>query len=316
MADSTQDQLGQLRHAMAVLETQRATLGDAVVDPALAGLRRQLAALEAEAPIGSTPAEERRVVTIFFSDVVGSTALAHKLDPEEWRQTVNRLHSAVGTIVQRHHGRVAHYLGDGLVAFFGAQTSSEHDPENAILAALEAQDAIAELNGAYPIHIRVGIHTGLVVVGELGSDAKKEFTAIGDAVNVAARLQSAAPPGGILISHDTYQHVRGVFTVAPQPPLDVKGKPDPIQTYLVRRVKPRPFRTVTRGVAGVQTRTVGREREMERLQRAYLDAVENRRIVWTQLVGEAGVGKSRLLDDVREWVELRPEVVRLFRARA
>lgn len=301
---------------MSVLETQRATLGAAVVDPALAALRQQLAALETEVPAQSGPLEERRVITILFTDIVGSTALAHNLDPEEWRQTVAKLHSAIGTIIQGHHGMVAQYLGDGLLALFGAEASGERDPEHAILAALGAQSAITAWNGAPPIQIRVGIHTGLVVVGELGSDAKREFTATGDAMNVAARLQSAAPPGGILISHDTYQHVRGVFSVTPQPPLAVKGAPEPIQTYLVRRAKSRPFRTLARGVAGVQTRTIGRDRELRALQAAYLDAVENRRLVWAQLVGDAGIGKSRLLDDVREWVELRPEVVRLFRARA
>lgn len=301
---------------MSVLETQRATLGAAVVDPALAALRQQLAALETEVPAQSGPLEERRVITILFTDIVGSTALAHNLDPEEWRQTVAKLHSAIGTIIQGHHGMVAQYLGDGLLALFGAEASGERDPEHAILAALGAQSAITAWNGAPPIQIRVGIHTGLVVVGELGSDAKREFTATGDAMNVAARLQSAAPPGGILISHDTYQHVRGVFSVTPQPPLAVKGAPEPIQTYLVRRAKSRPFRTLARGVAGVQTRTIGRDRELRALQAAYLDAVENRRLVWAQLVGDAGIGKSRLLDDLREWVELRPEVVRLFRARA
>lgn len=316
MANSPPAQLEQLRHAIAVLEGQRAALGDAVVEPALAALRQQLVALEAEVTAESLPTEERRLITILFTDIVGSTTLAHDLDPEEWRQTVAKLHSTMGKIIQDRHGLVAQYLGDGLLALFGAQTSSEHDPENAVRAALEAQSAIAGWNGEHPIQIRIGIHTGLVVVGELGSEAKKEFTATGDPMNLAARLQGAAPPGGILISHDTYQHVRGVFTLAPQPPLTVKGKPDPIQTYLVRRVKPRPFRTVMRGVAGVQTRTVGREAEIAQLQALYLDAFEGRRVVWAQLIGEAGIGKSRMIDDMREWIELRPEILRLFRARA
>jgi class 3 adenylate cyclase/tetratricopeptide (TPR) repeat protein len=316
MSDSQQPQLDQLRHTIAVLEAQRATLGDAVVESALAALRQQVAALELEAPAAPAPVEERRLITILFTDIVGSTAHAQDQDPEEWRHIVASLHSTVGLIIQRHHGTVAQYLGDGLLAFFGAESSTEHDPENAIRAALEAQSAVAGLNGTRPIQIRAGIHTGLVVVGELGSEAKREFTATGDAMNVAARLQSAAPPGGIVISHDTYQYVRGVFTLTPQPPLTVKGKSDAIQTYLVRRVKPRPFRAVTRGVAGIQTRTVGRTAEFQRLQAAYLDAFEHRRVVWAQLVGEAGIGKSRVMDDVRDWIDLRPEVVRVFRARA
>ncbi|HEV8339935.1 MAG TPA: adenylate/guanylate cyclase domain-containing protein [bacterium] len=316
MGDLQQPQLEQVRHAIAVMEAQRDTLGDAVVEAALAALRQQLAALEAEEFAAPAPVEERRLITILFTDIVGSTAHAQGQDPEEWRHIVASLHATVGMIVQAHHGTVAQYLGDGLLAFFGAESSSEHDPENAIRAALEAQSAVAGLNGTRPIQIRAGIHTGLVVVGELGSEAKREFTATGDAMNVAARLQSAAPPGGIVITHDTYQYVRGVFTLTPQPPLMIKGKSDPVQTYLVRRVKPRPFRAVTRGVAGIQTRTVGRTAEFHRLQAAYLDAFEHRRVVWAQLVGEAGIGKSRLMDDVRDWIDLRPEVVRVFRARA
>ena len=315
MTDSAPAQLEQLRQAMAALEAQRQTLGDAAVDAALEGLQQRIASLEAQAA-EPAPTEERRVVTILFTDVVGSTALAESLDPEEWREAVAALHAAVGTAVQRHHGTVVQYLGDGLLALFGAQSAHEHDPEDAIRAALDAQAAVASLTLARLIQIRVGIHTGLVVVGDLGGDAKREFTATGDAMNLAARLQGASPAGGILISRDTYQHVRGVFSVTPQPPLAVKGRPDPVQTYLVRRVKPRAFRTVMRGVAGIQTRTIGRDRELHQLQAAYLDAFENRCVVWTQLVGEAGIGKSRLLDDMREWGELRPELFRLFRTRA
>lgn len=316
MSEDVETQIQKLRTTIATLEAQRAVLGDAMVEGPLTALRQQLAALEEQAAAESKPAEERHLVTILFADIVGSTAFAEKLDPEEWRQTVAQLHSTAGNIIARHQGQIAQYLGDGLLAFFGAQLSSERDPENAIQAALGIQGATGPGAFAHPIQIRIGIHTGLVVVGELGADVHKEFTATGDAMNLAARLQSAATPGGILISHDTYRYVRGVFDVTPQPPLSIKGKSEPVQTYLVRRAKPRPFRTVTRGVAGVETRTVGREGEFKRLQDAYLDAYENRRVVWAQLVSEAGVGKSRLVSDVDEWLDLRPEEYRLLRARA
>ncbi|HKZ86268.1 MAG TPA: adenylate/guanylate cyclase domain-containing protein [Anaerolineae bacterium] len=333
MTDSLTTQLEQLQNAIAGLEAQRAVLGDAIVGPALAALRQQLAALEAQQAAPPSPAEERRIVTILFTDIVGSTALAEQLDPEDWREVVAAVHGMAGNVIQRHDGAVLQYLGDGLLALFGAQTASEHDPENAIRAALGIQSEIgnwkletAPSNLQPPasslqpllsnLQLRVGIHTGLVVVGELGSEVKREFTATGDAMNLAARLQAAAPPGGILISHDTYRYVRGVFSVTPKPPLTVKGKTEPIQTYLVRRAKPRPFRTVTRGVAGVESRTVGRDAELQRLQAAYLDAFEHRKVVWAQLVGEPGVGKSRLLEDMNEWFDLRPETLRLLRARA
>jgi class 3 adenylate cyclase/tetratricopeptide (TPR) repeat protein len=318
MADSYQSQIEKLRLSIEGLEAQRSLLGEAVVEPALAAMREQLAALEKEAALEeqAAPAEERRMVTILFFDMVGSTSLAEKLDPEEWRQIVVQLHSTLGRAITAHHGTIAQYLGDGLLAFFGAQEASEADPENAIRAALAAQTAVAELQWTEKVQLRAGIHSGLVVVGELGEASHKEFTASGDAVNLAARLQAAAPPGGILISHDTYRYVRGVFDLTPRPPLTVKGKSQPLQTYLVRRAKPRPFRSVARGVAGVETRTVGREAELQALQEAYLRAYAGGGLVWVQLVSEPGVGKSRLLADLSDWIDLRSETIRLLRARA
>jgi len=316
MAESIQAQKDRLRASINGLEAQRGVLGDEIVNPALAALQQQLAVLEAQAAALATPAEERRLVTILFMDMVGSTSMAEKLDPEEWRQLVTKLHAALGEAVTAHRGTIAQYLGDGLLAFFGAREAGEHDPENAIRAALDGQAAVADMLSSEKVQLRAGIHTGLVVVGELGEATHKEFTASGDAMNLAARLQSAAPPGGILISHDTYRYVRGVFDLTPRPPLTVKGKSEPLQTYLVRRAKQRPFRTVTRGVAGVEIRTIGREVEIHSLQAAYLRAHEQRGLVWAQLLGDPGVGKSRLLVDLSDWMDLREETFLLLRARA
>jgi class 3 adenylate cyclase/tetratricopeptide (TPR) repeat protein len=311
-----QVQIDKLRASINGLEAQRGVLGDAIVDPALAALRQQLALLEEQAATLAKPAEERRMVTILFADMVGSTALAEKLDPEEWRQVVEKIHTTLGKVVVAHHGIIGQYLGDGLLAFFGAKASSENDPENAIRAALYGQAAVEALPLPEKVQLRVGIHSGLVVVGDLGEAEHKEFTASGDAMNLAARLQAAAPPGGILISQDTYRYVRGVFNVTPRPLITVKGKSEPIKTFLVRGTKPRPFRTVTRGVAGVETRTIGREPEMNALQAAYLRAYEQHGVAWAQLVSDPGLGKSRLMDDMNDWLELREERYRILRARA
>jgi CheY-like chemotaxis protein len=135
-------------------------------------------------------------------------------------------------------------------------------------------------------------------------------------MNLAARLQSAAPRGGILISHDTYSYVRGVFDLTPRPPLIFKGKSEPLQTFLVRRAKPRPFHSEARGVAGVETSTVGREPEIQTLQAAYLRAYQCKSIVWAQLLSDPGIGKSRLVEDLKEWLDLREETTWLLRARA
>ena len=316
MTEPLQTQIENLRLSMDGLEAQRSTLGDKIVDPALAALRQQLVGLEEQLSAQAAPVEERRMVTILFMDIVGSTSLAERLDPEEWRQIVSKMHTALGKTINAHHGSIAQYLGDGLLAFFGSKDSSENDPENAIRAALDGHAAMANLNLSERVQLRAGIHTGLVVVGDLGDTIHKEFTASGDAMTLAARLQSAAPPGGTLISHDTYRYVRGVFDLTPQPPLTVKGKSEPVQTYIVRRAKPRPFRSVTRGVAGVETRTIGREQEMQALQAAYLRAYEGHGLVWVQLISDPGVGKSRLLADLTDWIDLRPETTWLLRARA
>jgi class 3 adenylate cyclase len=316
MAESLQAQVEKLRASIAGLEAQREVLGNAIVNPALAALRQQLAGLEDKLTVPAAPAEERRLVSILFIDMMGSTSLAEKLDPEEWRQVVQRVHITLGEAINAHHGIIAQYLGDGLLAFFGSRETSEHDPENAVRAALDCMTAAANLPGSIKVQLRAGIHTGLVVVGELGDVIHKEYTASGDAMNLAACLQAAAPPSGILISHDAYRYVRGVFDLTPRPPLTVKGKSEPLHTYLVRRAKARPFHNPTRGVAGIETLTVGREEEVLTLQAAYLRAFEKHSLVWAQLLGDPGMGKSRLADDLKDWLDLRPETFYLLRARA
>jgi class 3 adenylate cyclase/tetratricopeptide (TPR) repeat protein len=331
MTEPPANELEKLRQALAGLEAQRGILGD-VVEPALELVRRQIAALEDHTPQSTEKAgrtesdpspDQRRIVAILFTDIVGSTALAERLDPEDWRRVVAKIHSMAGDQVLKNHGAVVQYLGDGLLALFGAQAASEQDAENAVRAALDIQTGLASLQNGLagplmdpPVQMRVGVHTGLVVVGDLGSEARREFTASGDAMNLAARLQSAAPPGGVLISHDVYRQARGSFETIPQPPLSVKGKSEPVQTYLVQRARERLFHTTARGVWGIETRTVGREAEHAQLQAAYLAVYQQGGVVWAQLSGEAGMGKSRLLEDMREWLDLRPERLRVLRGRA
>ncbi|CAG0936847.1 Adenylate cyclase 1 [Thermoflexales bacterium] len=311
---SPQVQLEQLRASLQVLEAQRALLGN-TIEPALEAVRTQIAALEANL-MPPTSTEERCIVSVLFSDIVGSTALAENMDAEDWRTVVNVVHSLVGQAIQKYGGLILQYQGDGVVALFGLPSPHELDPENAVRAGMEMQAELAQLTTQPRIQMRVGIHTGLVVLGSIGSDVKREYAAFGDPMNLAARLQAAAPVNGVLISHDTYRYVRGVFDLAIQPPITVKGKSEPIQTYVVQRTRPRPFRTVTRGVAGIEIQTIGREAELGKLQAAFQLVCDDRKVVWAQIIGEPGIGKSRLLNDARDALDLRPERFRWLRARA
>ena len=202
------------------------------------------------------------------------------------------------------------------MALWGADTAREDDPERAIRAALAMQAAVAsfQMTRDAPLAMRIGINTGPVVVGMVGTTG--EFTALGDAVNLASRLERAAPVGGILIGHDTYRHVRGIFDVQAQETLVVRGRAEPVRAYRVLRAKPRAFRMATRGVEGIETRMVGREAELRVLQTAYAEAMGTAQTRVATIIGEAGVGKSRLLYEFENWLELRPETILYFRGRA
>lgn len=312
---SVDDERQRLQAAVQALEAQRALLGDAVVETALAPLRAQLASLEMPPP--AAPRSVRRQATILFADVSGFTAMSARLDPEEVTERINALWRRIDRAILDHGGVIDKHIGDAVMAVWGRQTARENDPERAIRAALAMQQALADFSAglpAAPLTMRVGLHTGTVVANQI--ETTSEATVIGDAVNVASRLEGAAPVGGILISHAVYRHVRGVFDVQPQPPLHVKGRTEPITTYVVQRAKPRPFRVPTRGVEGVETRMIGREVELAALQAAYQHAMQDSQTQVVLLVAEAGVGKSRLLYEFENWLELQPQAITYFRARA
>ena len=283
-----------------------------MVEPALAALRDRLATLEAQAQ----PAQQRKQATILFADVSGFTALSETMDAEVVAEVMNELWAAVDRVILDHGGRIDKHIGDAVMAVWGAEAAREDDPERAVRAALAMQAAIEVFcaNHKAPLAMRVGVNTGAVLLGQVGTTG--EFTAMGDAVNLASRLEGAAPVGGILISHDTYRHVRGVFDVQTQAGLRVKVKAGPLQTYVVLRAKPRSFRMATRGVEGVETRTVGREAELLALQNAYVDTLEESEARVMLITGAAGVGKSRLLYEFENWLEWRPERISFHKGRA
>jgi class 3 adenylate cyclase/predicted ATPase len=305
----------QLEQAIAALDAQRAILGDAVVNAALAPMREKLASLQAKQP---ATGHQRKQVTVLFADVSGFTAMSETMDPEEVSETMNALWARLDAAITSHGGTIDKHIGDAIMALFGAPTAHEDDPERAIRAALDMQAELRAFAEAqrHPLRMRIGINTGPVLLGAVGTTA--EYTAMGDTVNLASRLEHAAPVGSILISHDTYRHVRGVFDVQALEPITVKGKVEPIQVYVVRAAKPRAFRVPTRGVEGIETRTIGRKAELRRMQLALDAAIEECEAYVVTVIGEAGMGKSRLLYEFTNWLDLRPanQPVWLFKGRA
>src|SRR5215203_168299 len=271
-----------LKRAIAALESQRSLLGDEVVDIALASLREKLTGLDSGMQAVRVP-QQRKLVTVLFADMSGFTAMSETMDHEIVNDVINSLWTRVDRAIHDHSGRIDKHIGDAIMALYGTPTAHEDDPERAIRSALQIQSEIldwkrelSERLSNYKtqiqnIQLRIGINTGPALLGTVGTVG--EYTAIGDTVNLAQRLEAAAPKGGTLISYDTHQHVRGIFDVTALTPIMVKGKSEPIQVYTVNGVKPRSFRDTTRGLEGVETRTIGREDELSKMKAAFEKSV-------------------------------------------
>jgi ABC-type oligopeptide transport system substrate-binding subunit/class 3 adenylate cyclase len=251
--------------------------------------------------------EERRVITAMFADLVASTALAERLDAEDVKLVVNDAVTHVIGAVEAYGGTVKDLAGDGVLALFGAPQAHEDDPERAVRASLQAVaeigDFAREVERAFGIsdfNVRVGVATGPVVVGAIGAGSRVEYAALGDAVNVAARLQAAAEPGTVLVSGATRSRIEPVFDWSEPRRLELKGKREPVTAFGVEGVRAAPG--TARALAPDQTRLVGRERELERAHEVVDAAMAGSgRILF--LTGEPGIGKSRLLAELRQHVE-------------
>ncbi len=267
-------------------------------------------------PTDSPPSAERRQLTVMFCDLVGSTDLSQRLDPEDLRTVVRAYQEAAAQAIQRYEGHIAQYLGDGLLVYFGYPQAHEDDAERAVRAGLEILTALRALNDtlesthAIRLAARVGIHTGPVVIGAMGGGAKSEVLALGDTTNIAARLEAVAAPDSVVISGATQRLVPGMFLLQDLGTPPLKGIAKPIRAYAVLRA------TGVRSRLDVDPRTltplVGRDQELglliERWEQA--QGSEGQAVL---IAGEAGVGKSRLLQAFRErlsetphtWLECR-----------
>ncbi len=302
-----------VRAAIVAIDGQRALLGDAVVDAALDALRMRLAPARAAAP-------QRRHVSVLFLDVAGSTALSQKLDPEDIQAVLDGLLVACTDLVKQHGGKVLQYAGDSLLAVFGAYGERDDDAERAVHAGLALVDEgaaravdVLQIHGHMGVHVRVGIHTGPVLLGGGLADAN---SIRGHTVHVAARMEQTAPKGRLRISHETWLRVRGVFDVQAQPPLAIKGQDAPVQTYLVVGAKPPALRVPARGISGAETALVGRDAELDQLVQAFERAAEHGGVHATLLLADAGLGKSRLLHELRHRLDAHPRSSWLLLGRA
>jgi class 3 adenylate cyclase/tetratricopeptide (TPR) repeat protein len=264
---------------------------------------------------------ERKQVTVLFADFSGFTTFAHKRDVEEVRDFMSSVWATLDGIIAAHGGTTEKHIGDAVMAVFGAVQAREEDPLQAVRAAMAIQASVKQLaleSTVASLQMRIGVHTGLAVVGPVSSLGELAIT--GDTVNLASRLEASAPVGGVLVSHDTYRHIHGFFDVQTLPLFEVKGRPEPVQAYLILRAKSRAlamqFRGMLRGIEGVQAELVGREKEMKFLQSALQGVIDQQDSQVITITGEAGLGKSCLLSQFEEWVELRRDTIRIFYGRA
>ena len=253
--------------------------------------------------------EERKVVSVLFADLVGFTTQAEQLDPEDVSATLSRYHERVRFDLERYGGTVEKFIGDAVMAVFGAPTAREDDPERAVRAGLAVREAIAELNeigGSRELHVRVGITTGETLVRLDARPSEGEGMAAGDVVNTAARLQAAAPTDGILVDETTYRATERAIEYRDPIAVEAKGKASPVAAFEALQARAR-YGVDVRQIG--RTPFVGRERELEALKAALTRARTQREPQLVTLVGVPGIGKSRLVYELFQSLEAEPELI-------
>ena len=289
------------------LEKMGVVLGDrrkilraiAGLDDAEKATQTPCASAEAISAVRPRDAAERRQVTVMFSDLVGSTALSARMDPEDLREVISAYQKCVAETVGRFGGFVAKYMGDGVLVYFGYPQAHEDDADRAVRAGLKLIGAVNALEAGTKLQTRVGIATGLVVVGDLiGAGEAQERGIVGETPNVAARLQGVAEPNGVVIAESTRKLVGNLFELQDVGAQELKGISGPFRAWAVLRpalVESR-FEALH---AGGLTELVGREEELELLLRRW-SRVKTSEGQVVLLSGEAGIGKSRLTASLME----------------
>jgi class 3 adenylate cyclase/tetratricopeptide (TPR) repeat protein len=283
------------QHALARLGDPASLNSDA--NPAFAA-----AAVASSAPQEESTNGERRQLTVMFCDLVGSTALSEKLDPEELRALLHDYRSRCGEVIGRYEGFVARYVGDGILTYFGWPKAHEEDAERSVRAALEIVQAVKRVSCTEPLSVRIGIATGPVVVGEQAGEGDQAKLAVGSTPNLAARLQGLAAADQIIIASSTHRLVGNAFDFSDLGEHELKGISETVHAWQVVGVSESASRfEAAHGKAGL-TPLVGREQEIGLLLDRWQQAQEGEGQV-VLLSGEAGIGKSRVLNTLRERLE-------------
>ncbi len=250
---------------------------------------------------------ERRQATILFADISGFTSMSEKLDPEEVTSIINSCFSMMGQIVEKHGGTIDKFIGDCIMVVFGVPVAIENAPKSAINTAIEMRNMLYQFNDEksmqFELDIHIGINTGEVISGDVGSEKKREYTVMGDVVNLASRLRDASEKGQILVGETTYRYTRDIFKYRELGNIELKGKEKRVQVFelLAQKESKNHKRLGTNRM--IFSEIVGRQKELDRLRLHVLEVINGKGSI-VNVIGEAGIGKSRLIAELREKEEM------------
>jgi class 3 adenylate cyclase/tetratricopeptide (TPR) repeat protein len=254
----------------------------------------------------STSDSERKYVTVLFSDMTGYTAMTEKNDPEDVKEIMGNVFGEISKVIAKYEGFVEKFVGDAVMALFGVPKSHEDDPVRAIKAAREIHDIVSPISAQFEKQIEkrlvmhTGICTGLVVTGEVNLE-RGTHGVLGETINVASRLSGLAAPGEIVVGSDTKSQAEGFFDFEPLEPTIIKGKVEPIRPYKVLSIKAQP--STTHRLSGIRAELIGRSVEISQLQEALLNIRQGKGTIFS-IIGDAGTGKSRVIEEFRKSIDI------------
>lgn len=308
----------EIEHAIVTLEAQRSLLQPELAAVAITALREKLAAL-----VEPLPAPQQARGAVLIADMSGFTTMSELMDAEDVRDMINAVWQKLDGVIDSWGGRIDKHVGDAVIAFFGLPIPREDDHERAVQAALDMQmelslfndgplrQMISSLPQNQALRMRIGVHYGAVMLGPLGSSG--EYSILGDTVAVAHQLEQLAPVGGVLVSHQIFEQVHPFFDAEVKDGLSFNGKSENGRAYVITQEKPHAFQRGSRGTSFLETRMVGRTLEMGSLQDILQATIEAGQVQVVTVMGEAGLGKSRLLYEFERMLGLWPDQVALYR---